>query len=55
MTAVIRYRTPYLINNAYPLLLSFALGNDVAVCSVLGVYCFLAVGAVVNLVKGQLV
>ena len=54
MTAVIRYRTPYLINNTSPLILSFALGKDVALRSVLGIPCLLAMGAVVDLVKGQL-
>ena len=54
MTAVIRYRTPYLINNTSPLILSFALGKDVALRSVLGIPCLLAMGAIVDLVKGQL-
>ena len=54
MTTVIRYRTPYLLNNTSPLILSFALGRDVALCSVLGIPCLLAIGAVVVLVKGQL-
>ena len=36
MTAVIRYRTPYLINKRYPLFIYFALGNDVSFRCVLG-------------------
>ena len=54
MTAVIWYRTPYLINNTSPLIFSFALGKDVALRSVLGISCLLVMGAVVDLVKGQL-
>ena len=54
MTAVIRYKAPYLINNPDPLILSFALGTDVALRSVLGIPCLLAMGAVVDLVNGEL-
>ena len=54
MTAVIRYKTPYLIHNSDPLILSFALGTDVALRSVLGIPCLLAMGAVVDLVNGHL-
>ena len=54
MTVVIRYRTPYFINNTSPLILSFALGKDVALRSVLGIPCLLVMCAVVDLVKGQL-
>ena len=35
MTAVIRYHIPYLVNNKDPLILLFALGNDMCLCSVL--------------------
>ena len=52
MAAVIRYKTPYLINNTDPLILSFASGTDVALRSVLGIPCLLAMGVVVALVKG---
>ena len=55
MTAVIRYRTPYIINNIYPLILSFALGNDVELRSVLDILFNLAMGVVVDWVNGQLV
>ena len=51
MTAVIRYKTPYLINNTIPFILSFALGTDVELRSVIGIPCLLAMGAVVDLVK----
>ena len=54
MTAVIRYINPYLIHNTDPLILSFALGIDVALRSVLGIPCLLAMGAVVDLVNGEL-
>jgi len=54
MTTVIQYRTPYLINNTSPLILSFALDNDVALRSILGIPCLLAMGTVVDLVQDQL-
>ena len=54
MTTIIWYQTPYLINNASPLIISFALGNNVALRSVLDIPCLLAMGAVVDLVQGQL-
>ena len=54
MTAIIRYRTPCLITNTSSLIISFALGKDVALRSVLGSPRLLAMGAVVDLVKGQL-
>ena len=54
MTAVIRYRTSYLINNTSPLILSFALGKDVTLRSVLGISCLLKIATVVDLVNGQL-
>ena len=44
MTTVIRYRTPYLINSTLPLIISFTLGKDVALRSVLGIPCLLAMG-----------
>ena len=54
MPAVIRYITPYLINNNFPLILSFALCNDAVLRSVLGIPYLLAMGgAIVDLVKGQ--
>ena len=53
MTAVIRYHTPYLVNKRYPLLLSFALGNDVSFHCVLGLSTLLAIGGSINLVKGD--
>ena len=52
MTIVIRYQTPYLINNTSPLILPFSLGKDVALRSILGIPCLLTMGAVVDLVKG---
>ena len=55
MTAVIRYKTPYLINNTDLIIVSFALGTDVALRSVLGIPCLLVMGAVVDLVNGQFV
>ena len=55
MTAVVRYKTPYIITNTSPLNIFFALGTDVALRSVLGITSLLAMGAVVDLAKGQLV
>ena len=54
MTAVIRYETPCLIHNTDPFILSFALGTDVALRSVLGIPCLLFMGVVVDLENGQL-
>ena len=55
MTAVIRYRTPYLVNKRDPLFISFALGNDVSLRCVLGLPTLLAIGGSINLVKGEIV
>ena len=55
MIAVIRYNTLYNHSNTSPLILSFVLGTDVALHSVLGIPYLLAMGTVVNLVKGKLV
>ena len=55
MPAVIRYITPYLINNNFPLILSFALCNDAVLRSVLGIPYLLAMGDIEDLVKVQLV
>ena len=54
MSLHIRYKTPYLIHNNDLRILSFVLGTDVALRSVLGIPCLLAMGAVVDLVNGQL-
>ena len=51
MTAVIRYINPQLINNTSPLIISFVLGNDVALRSVLGIHCLLVMVTVIDLVK----
>ena len=52
--AVIRYRTPYIVNGKGPFILSFALGNDVSLRCVLGVHTLLAVGASIGLASGLL-
>ena len=54
ITAIIRYRTLYLIHNTSSLILSFDLGKDVVLRSARGIHCILTMGAVVHLVKGQL-
>ena len=55
MAVIIRYKTPYLIYNTSPLIHSFTLGTDIVLRSVLGIPYLLAMGAVVDLVKDQLV
>ena len=54
MTAVIRYKTPYTVTGKGPFILSFALGHDVSLRSVLGLPTLLAMGADINLAKGLL-
>ena len=54
MTAVIRYHTPYLVNNKDPLILSFALGSDMALRSVLGLPTLLSMSATIDLSRGTL-
>ena len=54
MPVVIRYKTPYIIADKGPFILSFALGKDVSLRSVLGLPTLLAMGADINLVKGLL-
>ena len=55
MTAVIRYRTPYFIHKRDPLFIYFALGNDVSLRCVLGLSTLLALGGLINLVKGEFI
>ena len=54
MTAIIQYKTPYVVDGKGPFILSFALGNDVSLRSVLVLPTLLATGADINLVKGLL-
>lgn len=54
MTAVIRYKTPYVVDGKGSFILSFALENDVSLRSVLGLPTLLAMGSDINLVKGLL-
>ena len=54
MTAAIHYKTPYTVASKGPFILSFALGHDVSLRSVLGLPTLLAMGADMNLVKGLL-
>ena len=44
MTAVIRYKTPYLVNKRDPLFIYFAFGNDISLRCVLGLPILLALG-----------
>ena len=55
MTSVIRYKTPYLINKCDPLFIYLALGNDVFLRCVFGLPTLLAVGELIDLVKGGLI
>ena len=55
MTAVIRYRTPYFINNRDSLFICFALGNDISLRCVLGLPNLLVLGGLINLVKGEFI
>ena len=54
MTAIIRYRTPYRIDNTSLLIISLTLDTNVALRSVLDIPCSLEMNTVVDLVKGQL-
>ena len=54
MTAIIRYHTPYLVNNKNPLLLSFALRTDVDLHSVLGLPTLLSMGTTIDLLRDTL-
>ena len=51
ITAVIRYKTPYIIAGKEPFILSFALGKDVSLRSVLGLPTLIAIRADINLAK----
>ena len=53
MTAVIWYHTSFLINKKDPLILSFALGKDVVLRSILDLPSLLAIGATLNLPLGK--
>ena len=55
MTAVIRYKTPYFFNKSEPFFISFALDNDVSLWCVLGLPTLLALGELINLVKGEFI
>ena len=54
MIAVIRYQKPYTIAGKGSFIISFALGNDVSLRSVLALPILLAMGADINLAKGLL-
>lgn len=51
MNAVIRYRTPYLINNRDPLLISFSLGDNISLPCVIGLHILLSLGGFIKLVS----
>ena len=55
MIAIVRHKSPYLINNTSPLILSIVLGTKVLLCSVIGIPYILAMGVVVDLMRDQLV
>ena len=54
MIAVIRYHTPYLVNNMDPLVLSLASENDISLLSVLGLPTLLSMGTTIDLSRGTL-
>ena len=54
ITVVICYKTTHSMNGKGPFILSFTLGNDISVRSVLGSLTRLAMGAAINLVSGLL-
>ena len=55
MTAVIQYKTPYIVAGKGPFILSFALGNDVSLRSVIRLPTLLVMGVdIINLIKGIL-
>ena len=54
MTAVIWYKTPYIVNGKGAFILSFALGNDVSIRCVLGLPILLAICASIGLAFGLL-
>ena len=51
---VIRYHTPYLVNNKDPLILSFSLGHYMSLCNVLGLPTLLSMSATIVLSHGTL-
>ena len=60
MTAVIKYKTPYLLKSATPylfiyLFIYFVLGNDVSLRCVLGLPTLLVLGGLINLVKEEFI
>lgn len=52
MTAVIHYRTPYLVKNRDHMFISFSLGDDVSLRCVIGLPILLSLGGLINLIKG---
>ena len=54
MTAVIRYKKPYIVNGKGPFILSFALGDDVSLRCVLDLPTLLAMCASIGLSSGLL-
>ena len=55
MAAVIRYKTPYLVNKRDPLFISVTLGNDVPLRCSLGLPTLLTLGGQTNLLKGEFI
>ena len=55
MIAVIRFRISLFVNKKDPLILSFVLGDDISLRSILGLPTFLSMGVTLNLPLGKLV
>ena len=53
LSAVIRYRTPYMLNTGQPFVLCFALGSDMSVNTILGVLGILEVALEPRFVKNE--
>ena len=54
MTAVVKYHTLYLVNDTESLIISFALDNDISLCSVLGLPNLLSMSATIDLQRGTI-
>ena len=53
MTAVVRYKIPYIVQGSVPIIHLIALGNDVSLCCVLELSTILSIGVVTNFFSGN--
>ena len=54
MTAVVRYKIPYIVQGSVPIIHLIALGNDVSLCCVLELSTILSIGVVTNFLSREL-